>query len=135
MKNDFLVLLAQAESTTGTTGQSGSTAPGTATQPGASAQPPSIFNPITGLMFALVLFWVVMVMGDRKRRKQAANMLGQMKKNDRVLTIGGIMGTIVSVKDDEIVVRVDETNNTKITFSRKAIQQVLSPSAPEGTNN
>ena len=57
----------------------------------------------------------------------------ELKKNDRVQTIGGIIGTVVSTKGDEVTLRVDESNNTKLTLVRKAIQHVLTDqSQPQG---
>jgi preprotein translocase subunit YajC len=53
-------------------------------------------------------------------------MVQSLKKNDRVQTIGGMLGTIIDVKDDEVLVKVDESNNTKIWFIASAISRVLS---------
>lgn len=53
-------------------------------------------------------------------------MMQSLQKNDRVRTIGGIYGTIVEVRDDEIVLKVDESNNTKIKISPSAIGTSLS---------
>jgi len=47
-----------------------------------------------------------------------------------VLTIGGVVGTVVSVKDDQVVVKVDESTNTKMTFLKSAIQRVVTDDAP-----
>ena len=51
-----------------------------------------------------------------------------MKKHDRVRTIGGVIGAIVEVKSDTVVLKVDESSNTRMTFSRDAVQQVLESS-------
>lgn len=48
-------------------------------------------------------------------------MVASLQRNDRVRTIGGILGTVVDVRDDEIVLKVDESNNTKIRISPNAI--------------
>jgi len=53
-------------------------------------------------------------------------MVQSLKKNDRVRTIGGILGTVIDVKDDEIILKVDESNNTKIRIAVGAISKVLS---------
>ena len=42
-------------------------------------------------------------------------MISKIKKNDRVVTIGGIHGTAVTVKDNEIIIKVDESSNTRLT--------------------
>ena len=48
-----------------------------------------------------------------------------LKRGDRVQTIGGILGTVVETRDGEVLLKVDEGNNTKIRFSRNAIHRVL----------
>ncbi|MCB9856715.1 MAG: preprotein translocase subunit YajC [Phycisphaerales bacterium] len=70
------------------------------------------------------IFYFMLIRPQSKERKQRAAMLASVKKNDRVVTIGGIIGTVASVRDDEITLKVDESSNTKITFSRSAIQSV-----------
>ena len=94
-------------------------------QPPKPAQPE--MNPILmfGLPLFIVVFYVVVLSGSRKRKKQRATMLSNVKRNDRVLTIGGIIGTVVNVKDTEVTLKVDETNNVKLTVVRGAIQKVL----------
>jgi len=52
-------------------------------------------------------------------------MLAAVKKSDRVMTIGGIIGSVVSVGDNEVTLKVDESANVKITVVRSAIQRVL----------
>jgi preprotein translocase subunit YajC len=54
-------------------------------------------------------------------------MLGALKKNDRVVTSGGIYGTVVSVEPDgdKVVLRVDDDRGIKITFSRASVTRVL----------
>ncbi|MCP4594376.1 MAG: preprotein translocase subunit YajC [bacterium] len=79
-----------------------------------------------GLILMMGVFFFVMMRGNRSQQKKKENMINAMKKNDRVMTIGGVIGTIVSVKENEIVLKVDEASNTKMTFIKRAIQQVIS---------
>ncbi|MGN6506297.1 MAG: preprotein translocase subunit YajC, partial [Tepidisphaeraceae bacterium] len=58
--------------------------------------------------------------------KERKDMIAALKKGDRVQTIGGVLGSVVQVDGDEIVVKVDETTNSKIRFVRSAIQRVIS---------
>ena len=58
----------------------------------------------------------------KKKRKA---LLSTVKKHDRVQTVGGVIGSIVEVNPDTVVLKVDESSNTRITFARSAIQQVL----------
>jgi preprotein translocase subunit YajC len=58
-------------------------------------------------------------------------MLSQLKRGDRVQTIGGILGTVVEARESEVVLKVDESANTKIRFSRSAIHRVLDEETAE----
>lgn len=87
------------------------------------------------MLFPLVLmggiFYFILIRPQSKEKKRRAGMLSGMKKNDRVITIGGVLGTITSVRDDEVTLKVDESSNTKITFSRASIQRIVGSSADE----
>jgi preprotein translocase subunit YajC len=77
-------------------------------------------------MLALLVYMVLMARGQRKSAKDVQKMLANLKKNDRVMTNGGIIGSVVSVTPQEVVLKVDESANVKITFHRSAITQILS---------
>jgi preprotein translocase subunit YajC len=72
-----------------------------------------------GLMF--VLMYMILFRGPRKKQQQHKQMVQTLSKNDKVRTIGGIIGTVVDIKDDEITLKVDESNNTKIKVLPSAI--------------
>ncbi len=80
------------------------------------------------LMFA-VFYWVIF-RGQKKERQKHEEMLNSLKRNDRVLTIGGVIGTVVDVRGQEIILKVDETNNVKMRFTRSAIKQKLTEDNP-----
>lgn len=77
------------------------------------------------LLLPLALVFFMLSMGGRKEKKKRAAMLASMSKGDKIQTVGGILGTVVEVRDDEIVVKVDENANTRLRFSRSAIQSIL----------
>ena len=80
----------------------------------------------TTLLLPLVLvvvMIVVMIIPQRRRDKKVKDMLGALKQGDRVRTIGGIYGTISSIKDDVIVLSVGP-DKVKLVFARGAISQV-----------
>jgi len=78
------------------------------------------------LMVGMVVFMVLTSRSQRKReQRERESMLSRLSKNDRVLTVGGVIGTIVSIKDDEVVLKVDESTNTKMTFLKTAVQRIL----------
>ena len=58
-------------------------------------------------------------------------MLAKMKKGDEIQTIGGEYGRVVDVRDDRVLVKVDETSNTKIWYSRNAIHRVVTEEKAE----
>lgn len=76
----------------------------------------------------VVLMLVFSVFGQRKEKKKRDALLGSIKKHDRVRTIGGVIGAIVEVKSETVVLKVDESSNIRMTFSRDAVQQVLDSS-------
>ena len=78
-----------------------------------------------GLILMLVVFYGVMLSGNRKEKKKRQEMLASIHKGDRAMTIGGILGSVVSVTDNEVTLKVDESANVKITVIRSAIQKVL----------
>lgn len=77
---------------------------------------------ITGVLLFMIIF---SMLAGRKEKKARAQMLASIGSNDRVQTVGGIIGTIVEIRDEEVVLRVDENTNTRIRFSKAAVQQVL----------
>jgi preprotein translocase subunit YajC len=94
-------------------------------QPG-PANPLDLFrSPLVPLILVLIVFWWVMSRGRGKERRRYEQMLSALKKNDRVQTIGGVIGTVVDVRDNVVVLKVDETSNAKIHFNRTAIKEVL----------
>lgn len=79
----------------------------------------------TFITFGLVIaiFYFLIIRPQNKKQKEAKKMLEALKKGDRVATIGGIRGKVVSVKEDTIVVQVDD--NTKMEFTKSAVATVL----------
>jgi preprotein translocase subunit YajC len=78
----------------------------------------------TLIPFALiiVIFYFFIIRPQNKKQKETQKMLGNLKKGDRVVTIGGLHGVIQSVKESTVVLKVDE--NTKMEYSRSAISSV-----------
>ena len=68
-----------------------------------------------------VVMYFLLFRGPRKKQQKHQQMVKGLQKNDKVRTIGGILGTVVDIKDDEITLKVDESNNTKIKVAPSAI--------------
>lgn len=89
----------------------------------------SLFGNQGGLIFIILMvavMYFLLLRGPRKKQQEHRQMVQSLKKNDRVRTIGGIIGTIVEIKDDEITLKIDESNNTKIKVVPSAIGRNLS---------
>lgn len=88
-------------------------------------QQPSM-PPFFFIIFAALVVMIIFSMsGQRREKKKREKMLAGLKKGDRVQTIGGILGAAVEVRDEHVVVKIDENTNTRVKFSRSAIQAVL----------
>ncbi|MCK5172790.1 MAG: preprotein translocase subunit YajC [Planctomycetes bacterium] len=109
------------ETATGQEGDAGQEAPA-----GEPTPPPPSYQPFIMIGLMVVVMYMLLFRGPRKKQKEQQNMVQSLQRNDRVRTIGGILGTIVDVRDDEIIVKVDESNNTKMRFAPSAISTVLS---------
>lgn len=94
--------------------------------PTTGAAPPQ-GNPtfLIGMILFIGVFIFITMRSQKREKKKTSDMLGGLKKNDRVLTIGGIIGTVVNVRENEVVVKIDESTNTRMTFVKRSIQQVL----------
>jgi len=85
-------------------------------------------NPYTSFMFIglmLVVMYFIMFRGPRKKQQQQKQMIMALKKNDRVQTIGGILGTVLEVSETEVVLKIDEANNTKLRVLPSAVSRVI----------
>jgi preprotein translocase subunit YajC len=90
------------------------------------AAPSPFGNSFILILMAMLLFMVIMSWRTQKaEKKKRESLLGSLKKGDRVQTIGGILGSVVEVKDTEVIVKVDENSNTRMRFTRGAIASVL----------
>jgi preprotein translocase subunit YajC len=70
----------------------------------------------------IAIFYFLIIRPQNKKQKETQRMLSAIKKGDKVVTVGGIHGTIQSVKEGTVVIKVDD--NTKLEFSRSAISGV-----------
>lgn len=75
----------------------------------------------------IVIFYFLIIRPQKKRDRETKEMLAAIKKGDKVVSIGGIHGTVVAVKETTIVVKVDD--NTRIEFSRNAISSIVNRKA------
>ncbi|MGG4045179.1 preprotein translocase subunit YajC [Paenibacillus favisporus] len=88
---------------------------------------------LVGLILPLVLmfaiFYFLLIRPQQKKQKTRTSMLSALKKGDKVVTIGGLHGTIMEITDDIVVLRVNDV--TKLTFDRGSISHAISSSSGE----
>ncbi len=102
--------------------------------PGADAAPEMspiqriLFGPFVLPLGLFFLFYVTFIAPERRRKAQEAQLMASLKKNDRVVTIGGIHGTVVAISPESkvVTVKIDESGNTRIKINRSAIATVVS---------
>ena len=83
----------------------------------------SAFGTYGILIIAIIAMFAVMIIPQRKRDKKVRDMLSNLKPGDRIRTIGGIYGTISSIKDDVVTLTVGP-DKVRLVFARGAIAQV-----------
>lgn len=84
-------------------------------------------NPL--FMFAIigVLFYFILIQPERRKKAEMARAMDNLKKNDRIVTIGGIFGTVVNVQkgNEDVTIRIDDNSNTRMRILRSAISRVI----------
>ena len=91
---------------------------------GGGLDPFTMFMPF---ILIAMLFYFLLWMPEKKKRRQHEELLSNLKKNDRIVTVGGIYGTVVNVpKDsDDVTIRVDENSNTRLRITRASVGKIL----------
>jgi preprotein translocase subunit YajC len=117
-----LVLAAGCTGLTGTATTNPTT--GEVSSSGSSIWPMLIF-----LVVIFGLFYFVMIRPQRKRQKEQQAMIASMQKGDKVISIGGIYGTIESLDEESVVVKTE--GGTLLRFARNAVNVRKSPTQPK----
>jgi preprotein translocase subunit YajC len=80
------------------------------------------------MAFAMVVMWVIMIRPQQKRAKEHAAMLQTLKAGDKIVTSGGVVGVVVSVKDKTVSVR---SADTKLEVVKSAVTEITERAASE----
>ena len=83
------------------------------------------------LLAMLPLMYFLLIRPQQKQAKERKAVLEALKKNDQVLTIGGVYGTVMAVADDQVTLRIDESKDVRIRIARGSIQGVVKAKAPD----
>ena len=81
------------------------------------------------LIFIFAIFYFLLIMPQQRRQKKWQQMLNELKPGDKVVTSGGIRGTILTIKDEAIQLRVPP-DNLRLEVSRGSISSVTTPEEP-----
>ena len=88
-------------------------------------QPTNPWMQFLPIILIFIVMYMFMFRGPKKKQQEHQKMVQSLQKNDRVRTIGGIFGTVIDARDEEIVLKIDESTNTKMRVSPAAIAVVL----------
>ena len=83
------------------------------------------FLPLMVIMFAVMYFLIIRP--QKQKEKKRKEMISNVRKQDRIVTAGGVHGVVVSVKENEVVVRVDDAKDVKIKVDKSALTSVSAP--------
>jgi preprotein translocase subunit YajC len=89
--------------------------------------PGLLAGPLLPMMVVGLLFYFMVLRPEKNKSNNHAELISNLKKNDRIVTIGGIYGTIVNAQKgvDEVAIKIDENSNTKIRILRSAVSRVI----------
>jgi preprotein translocase subunit YajC len=95
------------------------------------AQPGAFETMVVPMLIMLVPLYFLLIRPEQKRRKEHEALLKALAKGDRVVTAGGIRGTVVGVTDDVLTLEIGKGGSVKIEVERSRIERKLTD-APKG---
>jgi preprotein translocase subunit YajC len=96
-------------------------------------QPPAVqfISSILPFLLIFVVFYFMLIRPQQKKQKEMQRMIESLKSGDKIVTNGGILGTVTNVKDKTVIVRI--ADNVKIEILRSAVQTVTQRAADDDT--
>ena len=77
------------------------------------------------LMFAIL--YLLIIRPQKRKQKALQEMITNVRKSDNVVTMGGVHGVVVSVKEKEVIIRVDDSKDVKLKIDKSALTSVSVP--------
>ncbi|MBR5182530.1 MAG: preprotein translocase subunit YajC [Clostridiales bacterium] len=102
----------------------GSTGAGTGTQEEMMGTMMGSYMSIGLLVLMFIVFYFILIRPQRKRDKELKEQMSKLSVGDRVVTIGGLVGFVANIKDNEITISTSAAN-TLVTFTKSAISSVV----------
>lgn len=107
--------------------------------PANANEPAPLMQLLVPVVAAIALYYFMILRPERRKQASQRSKLDLLKKNDRVVTIGGIYGVIMNVnrEADEVTLKIDETTNTKLRVTFGAIARVIGdePASDKSANS
>ncbi len=91
----------------------------------AQGNPMMQFLPLLIIMFAIMYFLIIRPQKTKEKKRLA--MISNVRKQDKIVTTGGLHGVVTSVKEGEVIVRVDDTKDVKVKIDKSAIASLTAP--------
>ncbi|MGP4071405.1 preprotein translocase subunit YajC [Piscibacillus sp. B03] len=85
-----------------------------------------ILGSLLPIILFILLFWLILIRPQQKRQKQVREMQTNLQKGDRIITIGGLHGTVHALDEGTLVLEVHD--GTKLTYDRSAVREVVQSS-------
>jgi len=93
----------------------------------------AFFFNVFPLVLVFVIFWVLMIRPQQKRMKEHQSQIAAVKKGDRVVTGGGLIGKVVKVGDNEVEIELGQ--GVRVTAVKSTLSQVVDPTAATAAND
>jgi preprotein translocase subunit YajC len=97
--------------------------------PGGGAGSGAVLTQVVFFAAIFAIFYFLLIRPQQKQRREREQMLGALKKGDRVVTTGGLHGTVTGFTDHTVTLRV--ADQVKLEFDRSAVTRILTESASE----
>jgi len=92
---------------------------------------PLLALPIIPYLLIFLIFYFLVIKPQKNKKKEQNNMIENLKKNDYIVTSGGIHGKVALVKEKTVIVRVDD--NVKIELDKESVSSLIKPKEPQAT--
>ncbi|TLD43004.1 MAG: Preprotein translocase subunit YajC [Candidatus Jettenia ecosi] len=92
---------------------------------GKQSSPGGMLSMLLPFILMFVVMYFLILRPQKRKERERKDLLSKVKKSDRVVTAGGIHGTITSVRENEVILRIDDTKDIKVKVDRGSIATVL----------
>ncbi len=94
-------------------------------QAAAKSSPSGMLSMLLPFILMFVVMYFLILRPQKRKDKDRKSLLSRIKKNDKVVTSGGIHGIIISVRENEVILRVDDAKDVKVKVDRTSIVAVV----------